>query len=177
MELKQVVKFSNSKDDSITHYVNKYGQQVAKSEVLELTVRNTQKLREDDRLSFVKYFDGVNKRMNNLEQATKTIAEYNKVIDVPIVQSLDSSGKPTKFRTFLYKDSLNSVNGLIKPDTVTIKLHAVVPIYSVMYWQRNKFLGLVRMWPAKRNWFNDVMSTNPSVTIKSYSNIQIKKRK
>lgn len=174
IERDQAVQFSNSKDDSLIRFKNKLGEEVVKTSVLNLSLSNTKKLLEDERLSILKHFNGVNKRLNNLEQVSKTEASYDKVIDVPILPSVDSSG----FRTFVYRDSLNSVEGWIKPDSVKIKLHADVPIYSVLYWQRRKnkwLLGLRAL--AGKEWFDETMSTNPSVTIRQHSTIQIKKRR
>ena len=64
--------------------------------------------------------------------------------------------------------------GWLRKDTVNLKLHATVPIYSVLYWEREKILGLKI---GRKNWFSDIMSTNPNVTIKAHSNIQIRKLK
>lgn len=168
-----LIKFSNTKDDSLKVYTNKLGEKVARIEVLTLSVHNTRELMEDQRLSFLKQFDGLHKRLNNLDQATKTIVEYNKSISIPIFDPPDSVGKLRGVRMFAFKDSLTSINGIIKPDTVELAFNTTVPIYSVIYWQRNKWLGL-RV--GKKKWISEVMSTNPNVAIRQHSNIQIRKK-
>jgi hypothetical protein len=172
-ERTELIDFSNSRDDSLKVYVNKFGHEVAKTEVLQLSVRNTKQLLENDRLKFLNEFKSLNKRLNNLEQATKTIAEYSREVSIPILGDSDSIEGSSGTRTFSMVDSLNSIHGWIKTDTVLLKFKAVVPIYSVVYWQRKRWAGL-RI--GKKEWFSEVTSTNPNVTIKKHSNIQIRKK-
>jgi hypothetical protein len=176
-ERDQAIEFSRSTNDSLITYVNKFGQEVAKTEVLQLSVDNARKLIEDERLSVVKYFNGINKRLNNLEQITTTEVEYSKEIDVPILPPADSAQKAAGIRTFVFTDSLNSVYGWIRSDSIKVNMHADVPIYSVVYWQRRKNKWLLGLrCGAGKDWFDETMSTNPSVTIKKRSNIQVKRK-
>lgn len=192
----QLLKVANDSGRVARTYINLHGQQVSKNNVLELSLRNAQDLRNTSEFAHLAQFDNLNKKLKNLESATKikAVAEIDKTVGVTDVNvdewlkenrktllSSDSMFTGTTGKAFLYSDEFNNISGLIVHGTpidsaiVTVKI--IVPIAGVVYWQRpHKFI--FKSWRyGKKEYFSEFTSENKSVTITSHETIQIKKRK
>src|SRR5690606_13403794 len=73
-ELDQAIQYNLAKDDTLEYMTTKLGQVTSRSRVQELTIRNLERLQADKELKWLKYIEGINKRMNNVEQIMTTTA-------------------------------------------------------------------------------------------------------
>lgn len=178
-ERDQVIDYHNSKDVLVQQLTTKLGQASVRSEVLDLTVRNLQKLQSDKDLQWLKQIEGINKRMNNVEQVVSTTAQVvgNFKIglrDTTIFQQ-DTSKILNSFHALAF-DNHNqwiSLRGYIMPDTLLVTPRVTVPLQSVVYWEREKILGLKI---GSKSWFKQTTSPNPYVTITEDKLIQVSKK-
>lgn len=183
-EKDQAISYSLADQKGLQWYKNKFEQEVAKVEMIELSNRNAAALKEDKDLKFLKLFNGLNSRLNNLESATSTTAEFHSIWDMPVSDTSiyvfnpevggitlpDSSLVPARW--FQYEDSLNLATGIITGNMAKLDLLIVVPLYEVQYWQRERFLGL-RI--GRKRWYSDVTSTNPNVRIIRHRSVRVRK--
>jgi|GEM_PF-5034020 hypothetical protein len=174
-ERQQALAFANAEKSTTSFYINKLGRETTKSQILDLSLSNARQLQNNDRLKFIAQFDGINKRLNNLDEVSQAHLQIIKDWKLPlrdtVLLSVDSTLLPTK--VFAYKDSLNSIRGTITGKVIQPRIEITVPLQGVMYWQRNKILGL-RI--GRKKWFSDITSTNPFVKIKSQETIRINRR-
>jgi hypothetical protein len=173
-ENEQVIQFIKNDAGQVTHYKNKADRETAKSNVLDLTLRNARELINTERLEFIKQFNGVNKRLNNLESVNQTTAQLIREWQLPLrdtfLLSIDSSMLPAK--VFAYSDSLNTISGVIQGNEIKPRISITVPLQGIVYWQRKRILGF-RI--GRKKWYSEITSTNPYVRIKRHQNIQIRK--
>ncbi len=174
-EREQALAFANIQKSNTTFYKNKFGHETAKTQILDLSLRNARELRSSDRLKFIAQFDGINNRLNNLVEVSQSNARFISEFKLPLrdtfLLNVDSTLLPAK--VFTYKDSLNNISGTIIGKEIKPRIEITVPLQGAMYWQRKKILGL-RI--GRKKWFSDLTSTNPFVTIKSQEVIRIIKR-
>lgn len=145
-ERDQAINFSLAAKDSLRSYVNKYGKVVAKVEVLELTVKNLQRLQDHPSLEWIKEIEAVNKRLNNVEQISTYTATVVGDFKIPIKE--DSLPDPDgdgflQVRTFDNQDKWLRVSGVVLPDTIEVIPFVKVNIKSVLLWERDR-------WPLKK---------------------------
>ena len=178
-ERSQAIKYSLAKDDSLAYMKTKLGKESARSTVLDLTLRNLQRLQSQERLAWVKQIEGVNKRMNNVEQITSTTARAVATFkiglkDTTVVIQTDTTEIPKSFHALAFdnKDKWIRIRGYVMPDTLVAMPEVYVPLQSVVYWQRRKFLGLKI---GKKDWFKQTTSPNPYVRITSDELIRVSK--
>lgn len=186
-ERDQALAFANTEKSVTTFYVNRLGRETAKTQLLELSLHNTRELISSERLKYIKQFEGVNRRMNNLDEVSQTQVLVSKTLDLPLRDSLahapDSTIRTVRevstlvplvpIKTFAYKDSLNSITGIITGERVQPHIEINVPLQGVVYWQRKKILGL-RI--GRKVWFSEITSSNPFVKIKSQEVIRVGRR-
>lgn len=174
-ERDQAIAFATTEKSRTTFYINRLGRETAKTQLLQLSLHNAKELVSSPRLNFIKQFEGVNPRMNNLDEVSQAQVLVSKKFDLPLrdftVHSPDSTRTPVK--TFAYKDSLNSISGTIWGERIHPIIEITVPLQGVIYWQRKKILGL-RI--GRKRWFSEITSTNPLVKIKSQEVIRVGKR-
>lgn len=181
-ERNQAIEFSNARADSIDHFKNLWGRETARVSVLDLTVRNMRRLQSDERLAWVRQFESVNKRMNNLESATRTVAKAVGEFKIPIDTTArkdwtwldDSTWLQPNVRTFDNHNEWIRIRGTITADTVVVLADANVPIESVVLFERKKVLG---MRIGRKQWFTETASPNPYVKITESTVIRVGKRK
>jgi hypothetical protein len=175
-ERDQAIDYTLQKDDSIQYLKTKNGQVSAKAYVQELTIRNLKKLSESKDLAWIKQFEGVHKRLNNVEQATKLTADVVGNFKIPLrdttIINLDSS--VTKAHTFNNKDKWFPIKGIIFTDSITTTSKIPVPLESILLWERpHRFLG-IRF--GKKSWSNQTSSPNPYVKITDNKIVRIGKK-
>jgi len=130
-ERDQALNFANT---TITEYKNKNGELISKVEVTELTLNNLQKLRETERLKFLKQFDKLKKDLRNLESA----GNFEWLIDEDSIPSIAVTIPCTdSLRAFKYEliDEFNTIRALVI-DTPQIDIR--VPFYTTVFWERRK---------------------------------------
>lgn len=171
-ERKQALTFANTQTKAVTWYKTKWNNEAAQAEVLQLSLDNAQDLISNERLSFVRQFNGIKKRLNNLEQVTTTTAIIVKEWQLPLrdtfLVSVDSTLLPGK--VFSYADSLNRISGIVQGNQIIPKIEITVPLQGAVHWERNRILGL-RI--GRKKWYSDITSTNPLVKIKQHELIKV----
>lgn len=195
-ERDQAIQYTKSTQDTLVRRTTKLGQESVRSKSLGLSLNVLQQLREDDRIAWVKQFEGVHKRMNNLEQISSTTAivsaEFKTGLKDTLIttnrflSSVDSSsslGTTFLARTFDNKDKWIHITGLIFPDTVIINATAEVVLQSVLYWERKKWpkikVGKKDFGPrwGRKEWFKETTSPNTYITITKDELIQVGSKK
>lgn len=181
-EREQAIQFSNSKSDSLEYLETKLGQASAKSDVLDLTIRNLRQLQQDKDLAWIKQIEGINKRMNNVEQIVSTTARAVGTFRIGLkdtvinIVPVDSAAAPNSVRSLAF-DNHNKwfrLKGFIMPDTLVVTPEIYVPLQSVVYWERKRFLGLKI---GRKDWFKQTTSPNPYVKITEDKLIRVSKHK
>lgn len=180
-ERDQAIKYSISKDDSLVHMKTKLGQASARSEVLDLTVQNLKRLQSDKELAWIKEIEGIKKGLKNVEQIISTTATVASTFDVGLkdttIYKPPAQGKLGVDSIFAKAfDNGNQwirLKGYILPDTLVITPRVNVPLQSVVYWQRKKWIFGLRL--GKKEWFKQTTSLNPYVTITEDKLIRVSK--
>lgn len=164
----QVTRYALIDRDSAIIYKNKYEQAVYQVETARLDKQTIKALREDLQ-EITSRFDGVNKRLNNVESLSK--------VTISAVASLQGTSQDTvlvrdsvavaafQFEAF---DPHFRVEGVVIP---TLKKVEVTPtfsanVYAVTYWKRkHKFLG---MRFGKKEYRSEITSDNPYLKFSDY---------
>lgn len=192
-ERDQAVEFSTSQSDSLKRTTTKLGQESVRSKVLDQSNRNLIKLSEDTRISWIKQFSAIHKRMNNLEQLSSTSAnfstEFKSNLSDTVIHVLDlthfskDSSTIQILRKFDNKDPWIRVRGTIFPDSIDIKASGVVKLQSVVYWERNRWpkirIGKKEIGPriGSKVWYKETTSPNPYITITEDELIKVGRRR
>ena len=156
--LEVAAKLGATKSDSVQLYVNRFGEEVAKNEASILELSTLRKMREADRLKFLKQFEGLKKNLRNLENAS-SVELFLLEDSVPsIVSSLPCKDS---IKVFVYSlvDEFNTIQATVID---TPKVEVRVPLYSSVYWQRKKILGLPI---GKKTWKVESYTPNKLVRI------------
>lgn len=162
-ERNQAIKFDLARQDTLETYKNKLGITIARAEIQDLTNRNLRKLQEDERLFWIKQFETVNNRLNNVEQASRFTATIVGNFKIPLRDTTIVVNDSTfTVRTFDNHDQWLRVSGVVTPDTIEVIPNVKIDIQSVLVWQRRKFLGL-RI--GKKEYFAEAKTDNPYATI------------
>lgn len=133
-ERDQALKFADGLSSTIKQYENRNGELINKTEVLELTLSNAQRLRETERLKFLKQFDGLKRDLRNLEMA----GSFEWLIDEDSIPSTEITLPCTdSLNVFKYEliDEFNTIRALVV-DTPQVDIR--VPFYPILLWERSK---------------------------------------
>lgn len=140
------------------------------SEVATITKQTAKYVKDLEDLH--KRFDGVNKRLNNLEiystlSTETTIHKTVKVKDT-IIYNTDSVALYGK--TGKYEDEWEKATGTLIGDSLILDIKHIDKLETVMYWDRTWFLG-------KKKWYNEIVSKNPNTIIKSQKIIKTERKR
>lgn len=186
-----VLEIAKRDSASATFYKNKYGIEVATNKQLTLTARDAIKLAETQNLKFLKQIEDLRRNYSNLERTIQIqgklmfettlpiVTEPNTLILPGTLVDYDTSiflkTKPyTPTHRFSYADKFNTLEGVIKNDSVSIKGSSLVPMYGAIYWNRKKFLGI---GIGKKVYQNAFFTTNPWAKITGTEVIKIQRKK
>jgi len=165
-ERDQAVVFATDTKKEVEIYRNKVGVVVTKSEQLELSLANVERLRETDRLQFLKQFDRLKKDLRNLE-AAGTFDWLVEEDSIPMVESFEPCPDSIKVFTFKLKDQYNDIEAKVI-DTPRFDIR--VPINYIDYWERKWFLG-------KKKWYRETTSPNKLIRLEAQESFVVSKRK
>lgn len=165
-ERDQAVVFATDTKKEVEIYRNKVGVVVTKSEQLELSLANVERLRETDRLQFLKQFDKLKKDLRNLE-AAGTFDWLVEEDSIPMVESLVPCPDSIKVFTFKLKDQYNDIEAKVI-DTPRFDIR--VPVNYIDYWDRKWFLG-------KKKWYRETTSPNKLIRLEAQESFVVSKRK
>jgi len=165
-ERDQAVVFATDTKKEVEIYRNKVGVVVTKSEQLELSLANVERLRETDRLQFLKQFDRLKKDLRNLE-AAGTFDWLVEEDSIPMVESFELCPDSIRVFTFKLKDAYNDIEAKVI-DTPRFDIR--VPINYVDYWDRKWFLG-------KKKWYRETTSPNKLIRLEAQESFVVSKKK
>jgi hypothetical protein len=165
----QVTQYALISRDSAIIYRNKYEQAVVQVRIARLDRAAMAALREDLKNEITDRFNGVNKRLNNVEAMSKvtlTAIASLKTIATDTVILRDSIALTAwKFSAY---DPYFRVDGLVYPTTkeVIVNPFFTANVYAINYWKRpHKFLG-IRF--GKKQYKAEITSDNPYVNFSDY---------
>jgi len=165
-ERDQAVVFATDTKKEVEIYRNKVGVVVTKSEQLELSLANVERLRDTERLQFLKQFDKLKKDLRNLE-AAGTFDWLVEEDSIPMVETFEPCPDSIKVFTFKLKDQYNDIEAKVI-DTPRFDIR--VPINYIDYWERKWFLG-------KKKWYRETTSPNKLIRLEAQESFVVSKRK
>jgi hypothetical protein len=177
LERDQAISFDLARQDTVKQIRQENGKLVSQVEVQDLTIRNTRQLQSDERLTWITQFESVNKRLNNVEQASRFTAKVVANFKIPLRDTTIVMADSTvqHIRTFDNHDEWVRVSGVIMPDTIEVIPYVKIQIKAVLLWERkHKFLG-IRF--GKKEYFAEGMTDNPYATITGMEVTKIGKKR
>jgi hypothetical protein len=165
-ERDQAVVFATDTKKEVEIYRNKVGVVVTKSEQLELSLANVERLRDTERLQFLKQFDKLKKDLRNLE-AAGTFDWLVEEDSIPMVESFEPCPDSIKVFTYRLKDQYNDIEAKVI-DTPRFDIR--VPVQYVDYWDRKWIFG-------KRSWHRETTSPNKLIRLEAQESFVVSKRK
>jgi len=165
-ERDQAVVFATDTKKEVEIYRNKVGVVVTKSEQLELSLANVERLRDTERLQFLKQFDKLKKDLRNLE-AAGTFDWLVEEDSIPMVESFEPCPDSIRIFTYRLKDQYNDIEAKVI-DTPRFDIR--VPINYIDYWERKWFLG-------KKKWYRETTSPNKLIRLEAQESFVVSKRK
>lgn len=165
-ERDQAVMFATDTKKEVEVYRNKVGAVVTKSEQLELSLANVERLRDTERLQFLKQFDKLKKDLRNLE-AAGTFDWLVEEDSIPMTESFVPCPDSIKVFTFKLKDAYNDIEAKVI-DTPRFDIR--VPINYIDYWERKWFLG-------KKKWYRETTSPNKLIRLEAQESFVVSKKK
>lgn len=161
-ELTAVIQHSN---DTAQFYKNQYGKQVATIEALELSVRTMRDLK-DQLAPLTSQFEGINKRMTNLEMLANATFKATKKFDLQAKDSIIYLADSTRVTVWAFseKDPHFSLDGYVVPE---FKRVVATPSFNADFTaalisKRKKVLGIRIGRKVERF---ELTSTNPYIQI------------
>jgi len=165
-ERDQAVVFATDTKKEVEIYRNKVGMVVTKSEQLELSLANVERLRDTERLQFLKQFDKLKKDLRNLEAA----GSFDWLVEedsIPMVETFEPCPDSIKVFTYKLKDQYNDIEAKVI-DTPRFDIR--VPINYIDYWERKWFLG-------KKKWYRETTSPNKLIRLEAQESFVVSKKK
>lgn len=181
-ERDQAISFNNARGDSLKHFVNKAGEASVRASVSDLSAANARKMADDERLSWIRKFEAVNKRLNNIEQATRTTAVATANFRIPLRDTiiwkkfnLNKDSTQVLARSFDNHIEWFRIRGFVLSDTVVTDPYVPIELQTVFLWERKRKILGIRF--GRKQWFSESASTNPYVEIKKHEVIRIGRKK
>jgi len=165
-ERDQAVVFATDTKKEVEIYRNKVGMVVTKSEQLELSLANVERLRDTERLQFLKQFDKLKKDLRNLEAA----GSFDWLVEedsIPMVESFVPCPDSIRVFTYRLKDQYNDIEAKVI-DTPRFDIR--VPINYIDYWERKWFLG-------RKKWYRETTSPNKLIRLEAQESFVVSKKK
>lgn len=178
-ERNQVITYHNNTQAELKHYKNRVNGleiEVAKKGASALDISSLQALSKSKDLEWLKQFEGLKSNLKNLESAVNLNAEYvAKFSTIGKDTTTLVNGIETPAFSFENKTKYMLETGIVIPSLkqVNSNLRIEVPIQSVVYWQRKKFL-LLRI--GKKEYFTEITSPNEDVHITQMDQVLVKKK-
>ncbi len=156
-------------------YENRLGDQVAKTQKMEITANTLENLLRSKELSWASTFDAKTKQIDAL---TATIASIS-LSSAPTVEHYIPCADSIKTYVLEVHDTLNNIS--IKA-IAPIILDIEIPLYELDLWQRNKFPRLTigqktyGLRVGKKEWFKEITTPNKLVKLNSQVIYTIRKK-
>lgn len=180
-EKDQLVQVASDSGRVARTYINLFGKEVSRNKVLSLSALNAKDLRSTQELAWLNQFEGVNKKLNNLDAALRLQAQYNQTLKIKtrdtVILSAGGPGDSTvRARLFSYKDQYNVITGVTSGDTTLLTAKIIMPIEGAVYWKR-KHKFIFEKWRfGRKEYSSELTSKNPFVHITGHEFIKIVKR-
>ncbi len=184
-ETESLILFQSELQREVETYRNKYDQAVARNEAIKFETATIKELVKKGELQYLKQFEGLNKRLNNLESTMQTNAEVIKTFGTDLGDTIIyiNDSVANQVETFHFKDDYLEAKGLIYQDSLRMEnLVMQVPLNQVVYWERQhwklfgKRRGWLPKWFSKKKYISEVTSPNPDVSITELSFLQVRKK-
>lgn len=150
-ENKSLLEYNEISRDSIEYTKTKLNTEAAKVKVVSMELKTLRKVSEDQQLQFIKQFNSVNRRLDNLYAAAKFSATSSISIAAPIRDTLvvlpDFPEGLTK-RYFEWRDEYNFLEGVLSKDSANINMICRIPVEGVVIEERDKW----RLFGKERKW-------------------------
>lgn len=169
-ERDQALHFADEQTSTIKQYANKNGELITKTEVLELSLSNAQKLRETERLKFLKQFDGLKKDIRNLESAGsfEWLLDEDSVPSTMVIIPCKDSLKVFKYELV---NEFNTIRAMVI-DTPQVDIR--VPFYTSVFWERSKKFLWWKVGP--KQYSLESFSPNKLVKITKQEIVKVQKK-
>lgn len=180
-ENKDLIQVANDSGRIARTYLNKYGFEVSKNKLLQLSHRDFVKLKNSEETSFLKQIDDVKKNLKNVEQTIRIEMEAKFKIGGRSKDTLlvikptpnKPNGDSIRAKTYTYNDQYNDFLVMAANDTMGLYGTAIVPLDGVVLWERrNKWLWIL----SKRIYYSEFTTPNKFVKIKQQEILQIRKK-
>lgn len=169
-ERDQAVAIVTKKTEETTFYINKYNQEVAKVKSTEISLDNVNRLIESKEFEWLKRFETLKKKYQNLEQATSIKMSFRGDSIIRRTIYMPCADTVKLFRYYIH-DEFNHIDAVVLDTPV---FQSRIPINIVGLWERKKFLGL-RI--GKKEWFIEATTPNKLYPIDSLVNYTIRRRR
>lgn len=172
-ERDQAIDFVTEEKKKTEIFLNKYNQQVAKTEETQLSLGNAQALIETERLQHLKKVEGLNRKISNLISTSTTIIKITPDSIPKQIVKIPCDGDSTNVFWYKLIDEFNHIEAVVLDSPI---FEITVPINTTDYWERKgRFLWFK---VGSKSYFREVTSPNKLVSIKAqeYFTIQKKKR-
>lgn len=186
----QLIKVANDSGRIARTYINLFGQEVSKNHVLDLSLRNARDMRNSQELAFLKQFEGVNKKLNNVELALKIQAGVIinlklKNDSVPQFKWPAAINSDSTARFFSYGDpsskdpalKYNLINGVSVADSTFLEGESQAPLDGAMYWHRKHHFIFKKWQFGKKEWDSELTCANPWVKLTNHEFIRVLKKR
>lgn len=169
-ERDQAVSIATKEKEETTFYRNAYDQEVAKVKSTELSLDNVNRLIETKELNWLKQFESLKKKYQNLEQATSINMSFRGDSIIRRTIYMPCSDTIKLFRYYIH-DEFNYIDAVVLDTPI---FQSRIPLNIVGLWERKKFLGL-RI--GKKEWFIEAITPNKLYPIDSLVNYTIRRRR
>lgn len=169
-ERDQAVSIATKEKEETIFYRNAYDQQVAKVKSTELSLDNVNRLIETKELNWLKQFESLKKKYQNLEQATSINMSFRGDSIIRRTIYMPCSDTMKLFRYYIH-DEFNYIDAVVLDTPI---FQSRIPINIVGLWERKRVLGL-RI--GKKEWFIEATTPNKLYPIDSLVNYTIRRRR
>ncbi len=172
-ERDQAVDFVANEKKKTEIFINKYNQQVAKTEEMQLSLKNVQDLVNTERLQHLKKVEGLNKNLSNLISTSTAQIKINTDSIPKLVVKVPCENDSIKAFWYRLQDEFNHIEAIVL-DSPIVEIR--VPIQTTDYWERTRKFLFIKWGP--KAYFRETTSPNKLaiITAQEYFTVQKKNK-
>lgn len=170
----EAIRIANQKEQESTRYKNQFNQQVVRTKVTEMNLKNFQALSKANELDWLDKFDNLNKKYKNLLAAGSVGSrlDFSDVKRDTILIPCDSLGYTRAFKYQLI-DKWNYIEAFVI-DTPRLEIRD--KIYWTLEW-RKKHKFIFKKWRfGEKEWFHEVTNENKLIKLDTQSVYKIRRK-
>lgn len=169
-ERDEAVAMATNQKEETYFYLNAYNYEVAKVKSAKISIDNLNRMLDAKEFSWLKQFESLKKKYQNLEQATSINMSFRGDSIIRRTIYMPCADTVKLFRYYIH-DEFNHIDAVVLDTPV---FQSRIPINIVGLWERKKFLGL-RI--GKKEWFIEATTPNKLYSIDSLVNYTIRRRR